>query len=179
MKPIIKIILLFIVFANTSTIEIASAKEVYQEPQAFLQEVFKGKVPKPRLIWITKARRAVIKKILGHKPRSMRIRYWARDGRTVWILEEIGKELPITSGIVVNKGEIELIKVLIFRESRGWEIRYPFFTNQFKQAKITKSYQLSQHIDGITGATLSVRALKKLARLSLYLHQQSNQGKKF
>ncbi|WP_340679580.1 FMN-binding protein, partial [Paraglaciecola sp.] len=33
--------------------------------------------------------------------------------------------------------------------------------------------QLNQHVDGITGATLSVRALNKLARIALYLHQQS------
>jgi hypothetical protein len=176
-KPIIRIILLLIVLAS-GAIGIALAKEVYQEPQAFLQEVFNGKVPKPRLIWITKARRAVIKEILDHKPRSLRIRYWGRDGRTVWILEEIGKELPITTGIVVNKGQIERIKILIFRESRGWEVRYPFFTDQFSGARLIKNYQLNQPIDGITGATLSVRALKKLARLSLYLHQQSNKGKK-
>jgi len=55
-KPIIRIILLILA---CGAIGIALAKEVYQEPQAFLQEVFNGKVPKPRLLWITKARRVV------------------------------------------------------------------------------------------------------------------------
>jgi hypothetical protein len=150
------------------------ADAVYQQPQSFLQEVFNGKVPKPRMLWFTSTRRAVIKEILDHKPHQLRIRYWKRDGRTAWILEEIGKEYPITTGIVVTQGEIELLKVLIFRESRGWEVRYPFFTEQFRGTLLTTDNQLNKHIDGITGATLSVRALKKLARLSLYLHQQSN-----
>jgi len=73
---------------------------------------------------------------------------------------------------VIKKGQIERIKVLIFRESRGWEVRYPFFTEQFSGARLIKNYQRNQPIDGITGATLSVRALKKLARLSLYLEQE-------
>ena len=62
---------------------------------------------------------------------------------------------------------------MIFRESRGWEVSYPFFTEQFQGIILTPEYELEQPIDGITGATLSVRALEKLARLSLYLHQQT------
>ena len=37
---------------------------------------------------------------------------------------------------------------------------------------INPQYALDQHVDGISGATLSVRALKKIARISLYLEQQ-------
>jgi len=150
------------------------AKGVYQQPSAFLNEVFNSKPPKARMIWLTRARRLQISKILGHKPNRLRIRYWKRNQRTAWILDEVGKDKPITTGIVINKGGIELMKVLIFRESRGWEVRYPFFTNQFKGNSLNNF----SHIDGISGATLSVRALKKLAKLSLYLHQQQ-QGKRF
>jgi Na+-transporting NADH:ubiquinone oxidoreductase subunit NqrC len=32
--------------------------------------------------------------------------------------------------------------------------------------------RLDRHIDGISGATLSVNAINKLSRLALYLHQQ-------
>jgi len=168
--------LLFLLLVSSS-LNIALAEDIYQEPQAFLQDVFNHKIPKPQMIWITKAKRAVITDILGHKPHSLRIRYWEQNGRTAWILDEIGKEEPITTGIVIKQGQIEQLKVLIFRESRGWEVRYPFFTDQFKGVLLTFDYDLNQHIDGITGATLSVRALKKLARLSLYLHQQSQAGK--
>jgi Na+-translocating ferredoxin:NAD+ oxidoreductase RnfG subunit len=173
LKSILTISALFLLLTSS-----VFADAVYQQPQAFLQEVFNGKVPKPRMLWLTSARRAVIKEILGHKAHRLRIRYWKRDGRTAWILEEIGKEYPITTGIVVKQGRIERLKVLIFRESRGWEVRYPFFTKQFSGTLLTADNQLNRHIDGITGATLSVRALKKLARLSLYLSKQSNKGKR-
>ena len=85
------------------------------------------------------------------------------------ILEEIGKDLPITVGLVINEGRLEKIKVLVFRESRGEEIRHSFFTDQFKGARLDDKGKLDRTIDGISGATLSVRAMKKLARLALYL----------
>jgi Na+-translocating ferredoxin:NAD+ oxidoreductase RnfG subunit len=107
----------------------------------------------------------------------MRIRYWQQDGKTAWVLEETGKDKLITTGIVIHKGEIEQVKVLIFRESRGWEVRHDFFTDQFKQAKLTDSYQLNKHIDNISGATLSVRAVRKLAQIALLLDQNIRQKK--
>jgi hypothetical protein len=76
-------------------------------------------------------------------------------------------------GLVVNADGLELIRVLAFRESRGWEVRYPFFTDQFPGTRLTTDNKLDRNIDGISGATLSVRALEKLARLALYLHQQT------
>jgi hypothetical protein len=76
----------------------------------------------------------------------------------------------------VNENALESIRVLAFRESRGWEVRYPFFTDQFSGIQLTPDRQLDRTVDGISGATLSVRALKKLARLALYLHQQTEQG---
>ena len=99
----------------------------------------------------------------------MRVRYWGEARRSAWILEEIGKEEPITVGIVINQNRIELVKVLAFRESRGGEVRHPFFIDQFKGAGLRDDRQLDRSVDGISGATLSVRALTKLSRLALYL----------
>ncbi len=101
-----------------------------------------------------------------------RLRYWQQDDRTAWILEAIGKTKPITTGLVVKEGKIERLKVLQFRESRGGEIRYPFFTDQFKGLGLDEHGQLNRSIDGISGATLSVRAMKKLARIAILLHEQ-------
>ena len=70
----------------------------------------------------------------------------------------------------IAKGELKTISVLVYRESRGDEVRHAFFTDQFKNAILTEQYQLDKHIDGITGATLSVRALTKISRVALYLH---------
>ncbi|HEB85500.1 MAG TPA: FMN-binding protein [Gammaproteobacteria bacterium] len=150
----------------------ATARGVYQKQADFLSQTFTGNVPKPGLIWLTGKIRKAATQILQHKPSRLRVRYWARGMRSAWVLEEIGKEQPITLGIVINKGRIERLRVLAFRESRGDEVRHDFFTRQFSQAALKPDLQLSTSIDGISGATLSVRALQKLARLALYLDQQ-------
>lgn len=168
MRFIPPIFLLLLITVATQT----AARGVYQTPMEFINEVFTYGPPKPQVIWITGELKSGTKKILGHDLQSLRIRYWGEKKRTVWILDEIGKEQPITTGIIVNNGKIESIKVLVFRESRGWEIRYPFFTDQFKGLSLTKKQRLNKQIDGISGATLSVRAIKKLTTLALYLHNQ-------
>ncbi|MBL6935530.1 MAG: FMN-binding protein [Alphaproteobacteria bacterium] len=149
---------------------------VYQEPEAFLAEVFSGDVPAPSLIWVKKDLKKQITRILGHPPPMIRIRYWRKGARSAWILDEIGKEEPITTGFAVNDGRIEKVKVLIFRESRGWEVRYPFFTAQFENATLTPENKLDRNIDGISGATLSVSAVTRLARLALYLDKLTSDG---
>jgi hypothetical protein len=150
-----------------------SPGESYQSSGDFLQEVFAAAPPAPRVLWLNGERKQTAAAILGHPYPGLRIRYWRKGGRTAWILEEIGKEKPITTGLVVGPAGMELLRVLDFRESRGWEVRYPFFTEQFTGIGLSEDRQLDRHIDGISGATLSVRALQKLARLALYLHQQT------
>lgn len=150
----------------------ANAKGVYLEPKQFINEVFENNPPKTEKLWIKKSIKAGIKDIMGHDLATIRIRYWNDGSKTAWILEEIGRDKPITVGFVVKDNKIDRVNVLIFRESRGWEVKYPFFTDQFKQASITEDKQLDKKIDGISGATLSVRALTKLARLALYLDEQ-------
>lgn len=166
MKHVIIGWLLWSVFAASA------AADTYQTPEDFLRESFSGEVPQPAVLWLTGPIREQTKAILGHEPSQMRVRYWRNGQRSAWILDEIGKEKPITTGIVIDDGSIERIRVLIFRESRGWEVRHTFFTDQFKQLGLTADNRLSGPIDGISGATLSVRALTSLARLALYLHQQ-------
>ncbi|MEN8206295.1 MAG: FMN-binding protein [Pseudomonadota bacterium] len=150
----------------------AVADDAYQSPEEFLHEVFDDATPVPGVIWLKGDLKDTASDILGHPYPGLRIRYWGEGGRTAWILEEIGKVKPITVGLVVTDDGLETIRVLAFRESRGWEVRYPFFTDQFTGVGLTENHELDQPIDGISGATLSVRALKKLARLALYLHSR-------
>jgi len=145
------------------------AESVYQEPDDFLRETFSGQIPEPDVIWLSGERKKFVRQLLGHRYPSLRVRYWRQNQRSAWVLEEIGKDLPITLGLVINDGQLEQIRVLVFRESRGWEIRHPFFTDQFKEARLDEDNTLDREIDGISGATLSVRAVKKLATLALFL----------
>ena len=150
------------------------AGDVYQSGEDFLKEVFAGEPPATSVLWLRDGIRSTSTEILGHPYPGLRIRYWMQGDRSAWILEETGKEKPITVGLVVVDGRIERVRVLAFRESRGWEVRYPFFTDQFRGAGLTDGHALDKPIDGISGATLSVRALEKLARLALYLHDQAS-----
>ena len=143
--------------------------EEYLARDEFLSLAFGEQVPEISSLWLTEQIRSGAKEELGMTPRGLRQRYWRMDSRSAWILEEIGKEKPITIGVVVNDGSIERVEILAFRESRGWEVRYPFFTAQFQGISLGADGYLSQHIDGITGATLSVRAVEKVSRLALWL----------
>ena len=145
---------------------------VYQEPAEFIDQVFDKNPPKPEVLWLDKALKEKVAGILDHNYSGLRIRYWQKDKKSAWILDEIGKEKPITAGIVINDGKIEQLKILAFRESRGWEVRHDFFTSQFTQASLKDDQQLDKKIDNISGATLSVRAVSKLARIALLLDQQ-------
>jgi len=163
---------LFLLLSLAFAVQVAIAKGVYQTPLAFLDQTFNGKVPDVSTVWITKDKKQTISDILQHSPTFIRVKYWQSGTKTAWILNEIGKEKPITIGIVIDSGQIERVKVLEFRESRGWEVKHAFFTRQFNSASLNEGMQLNKSIDGISGATLSVRALKKVARIALYLEQQ-------
>jgi hypothetical protein len=167
--PMIRLLTLLLLL---SAADVAPAADVYQTPEDFLAEVFNGQPPAARVLWLKDDIRATSTAIMGHPYPGMRIRYWLQDGRSAWILEEIGKEKPITVGLVAGSTGMEIVRVLAFRESRGWEVRYPFFTDQFTGIGLGADNALDCDIDGISGATLSVRALEKLARLALYLHNR-------
>lgn len=152
----------------------ALARGVYQVPEQFLAETFSNNVPKPKAMWLIGDKKARLSKILGHKPSSSRIRYWQQGQRTAWIMDEIGKVMPITMGVVINNGKVESIRVLEYRESRGAEIRFPNFRAQFHGASLVADQQLDRSIDGISGATMSVTAMKKIARAALMLHASAN-----
>ena len=84
-------------------------------------------------------------------------------------MSEIGKEKPITFGVVTHKGVINRVEVMVFRESRGDEIRLPQYTAQYQGQMLTGDGELSSSVDGISGATYSVRSMKKVAKLALLL----------
>ncbi len=148
--------------------------EVYQQPDAFVAEVF-GVEPVPKVLWLTKPIQAEAGAILGHSPAQLRQRYWSDGRKSVWILEEIGKEEPITAGFVVADGRIEHVRVLVYRESRGGEVRQPPFLRQFRDARLAPGNRLDRDIDGIVGATLSVGAMERMARLALYFDRKSRE----
>ena len=164
------LIVLAVAFGLTAT---ASARGTYQEPEAFVREVFAGHAPAGKVLWLTPPLQAEAARILQHPFAQRRVRYWRAGTRSAWVLDEIGKEEPITTGIVIENNRIEQVRVLIYRESRGDEVRHPQFVAQYRGATLTPGLELDRSIDNISGASLSVTALTRLARLALYFHSHT------
>ncbi len=148
-----------------------AATTVYQKPSEFIRSVCGGKIPTTRTLTLTASHQSKIRRLMGHEYRPSKVRYWMSGRRMVVILEEVGKTQPITTGFVVNGGKIELVKMLIYRETIGAEVRRTSFTNQFKGATIGSNGKLTRRINNIAGATLSTRAFMEMGRVAVYLDQ--------
>ncbi len=168
-------IIVFLFFMTLSMKVFADTQ--YLTTEQFLAENFASDIPKASVLWLVKERAKKAEKILSHAPYQLRQRYWQQGNKTAWILEEIGKVELITAGFVVEDGKISQVRVLTYRESRGAEVRYSAFLKQYFGVALQKDFFLNRHIDGISGATLSVHAMSRMARLALYFDQLSKSEK--
>lgn len=164
MKHLTRILLLTLALAAC----VHGEERVYKQPSEFIKSAFGGKIPATSVLKISGNVKSRAKNIMAHNYGETRVRYWKQGNRSVWILEEIGKTQPITTGFLVENGRIKSLEILIYRESHGWEVSKPFFTKQFSNASLKDGDQLSTGVRNVAGATLSVRAVTKLARLALY-----------
>jgi len=143
----------------------------------FLNLVYKDSLSQveAKTLWLDQEIQEKIIKILDHKYPKLRLRYkqlvTLDKNQTVWFLDEIGKERPISFAVSITNNQIDLIRVTKFRESRGGEIQMLAFSEQFNQIGLNEENQLNKNIDGITGATMSVSAMKKISRIALTLHK--------
>lgn len=148
--------------------QVAFASEtIYLSPPEFLAASLPG--CEPKTLWLKKEVKQAIEEMLERPFSGARVRYCLKDGKTGWILDEIGKTEPITSGIIIDQGRVEEVRVLIFRESRGSEVHRGIFVAQYADASLNGDNKLDRRIDGITGATLSVWALNRQVKLALLL----------
>lgn len=171
MRPLpASIVILAATLAVSVVVRMAEAAPgLYLSTADFVETAFTGAAGEPESLIVDAELRSEIEQILGHPFARLRLRYWRSGDRTAWVLDEIGKTEPITIGVTIESGNVSAVRVLEFRESRGWEIRYPFFTDQFNGARLDGRLTLDRSIDGITGATLSVIAVDKVVRTALLL----------
>ena len=175
MNTVILRVLYFVTMLGCGYSQASVALDENTLKDRFVERVFPS-APKLSTLWLNKALKNEIYQKIDYRMGQLRLRYWGDGVTTAWILEEVGKEKPITFGVVVEDAKIKSIEVLRYRESRGGEIQRTFFTRQFHEAQLKEKsgrYALTERIDGITGATLSVRASKKVAKLALFLHQHT------
>ena len=114
--------------------------------------------------WLTDEQKKAIGDLCLQNIKTNRMTFYVgkRDGIPMGyaiIDHEIGKSFPITFMVVLNvDGSVRDVEIMVYREPRGWEVRYPSFMDQFTGKNADTDYRI---INSITGATLSVRAMVK------------------
>ena len=93
------------------------------------------------------------------------------------VTEERGRFKPITFMVQVDpEGRVAMVLVMVYRESRGDGVKRQRFLKQFKKKDSDDHLRLNRDIVGVSGATLSSRALtagvkRVLAQVDMrYLH---------
>jgi len=150
--------------------EAAAIDSVHETQDAFLAETFGAAVPAPRFLELDGNAQSQLSAVLGHNYQQARLRYWKANGKTAWVIEDKGKEgyQLTTAAFVVRNGAIDIARVLIYRESHGEEVAENSFLDKFVGAKPAGS-QLDRKIDSISGATLSVLMMQRMARAAITL----------
>jgi len=86
------------------------------------------------------------------------------------VMNEIGKSEPITFMVGVDSsGKAGKVALMVFRESRGSEVREPRFTRQFRGKTLDDPIRVNQDIMVYTGATLSSEAIARGVKKALAL----------
>lgn len=170
MQAMRRLILVFGVVAWAYGPSAAAGDDRRENVAQFVAAQFPESTPKRQALWLRGELASDIESILGRPSSRLRVHYWREGARSAWVLDEVGKELPITAGFVVNQGVLERAEVLVYREGRGGEVQYSSFLQQFVGLG-RKLLGLSQNIDNISGATLSVGAMKKMATMALRLSE--------
>ena len=155
----------------TSLYWVSQVEATHQNPMGFLSDSFPGRVPAPKVIWISAKLRSRIEEIVKHRYKEFRLRYWAQGRKTVWILHDTVRSRLVSVGIAVDGSRIQKVEILLSTSKRGKLIRNHSLTDQFRGAALSPDNELDRNIDGISGATLSVAAVSRLAQLALFLHK--------
>jgi Na+-translocating ferredoxin:NAD+ oxidoreductase RnfG subunit len=91
------------------------------------------------------------------------------DGYAV-IQETIGKHRPITYIVgVTPDGKVSDVEILVYRESKGSEVRMKRFNSQYEGKTPLDPIRINKDIINITGATMSVRSVSAGVKRALVL----------
>ncbi|RKZ15680.1 hypothetical protein DRQ50_07175 [bacterium] len=133
--------------------------------------------------WIpTDRQRTEIQRRLGFLVSEAAFPVWRatrgdRDLGWAVILEEKGRFKPITCMIHVKPDRtVGQVLVMVYRESRGDGVKRQRFLKQFRSKDLDDSLRLNRDIIGLTGATLSSRAVTFAVRKALLIVDVREKG---
>lgn len=158
--------LAFLLLAAGLSLTTAKAA-IPKEFHSFLAAAFGERTPPARRLWLNEPQKQAASDVLQRPVKRRSLRYWGDATHNVWLLNEIGKERPITTAIEIENGRVKRVRVITYRESRGGEVQANWFLRQFYGMRRDQLNRIHKSIDSISGATLSVNALKKQVALAL------------
>jgi hypothetical protein len=86
------------------------------------------------------------------------------------IQNTIGKHKPMTYMVGIDaRGQVSDVELLVFRESRGSEIRQKRFNSQYEGKTVLDPVRINKDIINISGATMSVRSMSDVIKRVLVL----------
>jgi Na+-translocating ferredoxin:NAD+ oxidoreductase RnfG subunit len=86
------------------------------------------------------------------------------------VQETIGKHRPITYIVGVSpEGKVFDVEIMVYRESRGNEVRRKRFNAQYEGKTADDPIRINKDIINITGATMSVRSVSAGVKRALVL----------
>jgi hypothetical protein len=148
------------------TQEELTQEEIFLTPEEAAQLMFpESDQIRQVILQITPAQKALIEERIGwHFPESSfecfigetkgNINGWALTQHT------IGKHKAMTYMVGVDpEGEVINVEVLVYRESRGSEVRKARFNYQFEGKTVYDPIRINRDIINISGATMSVRSM--------------------
>lgn len=75
-------------------------------------------------------------------------------------VDEVGLHEPITMLVHADADRrVETVRVLVFRESRGGDVKRLRFLKQFRGKTVESTLRVGRDVDAVTGATYSSRAV--------------------
>jgi Na+-translocating ferredoxin:NAD+ oxidoreductase RnfG subunit len=168
MKIVFKIIFTGFVFALLSGVASrpARADQVYFSARDLLADFFRSSQNVTyKKVQLDGAEVQRLQQRLGYAPsKSSYTFYVATSGAHVdgyaFIDEEKGEHLPITFAVKLSpQGKVMRQEIVVYRESRGDEVRDERFRAQFVGKSASDAIDTEQDIQAVSGATISSRAM--------------------
>lgn len=155
----------------TALLSLIGLSAAAESPERFAETVL-GALPAEQKVRLSGDVKEGVQEAYGGRYPGFFVSYWQQNDQRVWALKARGRHGFVHAGLVVQEGRLLQIKVLSSKEQRGRIIETPRFLDQFTGAGLKSGSKLDQRVDGISGATYSVNAIKKMACVALYLDSQ-------
>jgi len=145
-------------------------------PEEAVRDAFGGAPAEKRTDYLDEAQAAEITRLAGSAPASRIVISFHRtqDGRTLgtaYLETHIVRTLPESILVVLDpQGRVTRVEILSFDEPDQYRPK-PKWMDQFAGRALEPELSLSKGIRGVTGATLSSRAITAAVRRVLATHQ--------